>query len=176
MSQHKKLLKKLLIACALMFGFSFALIPIYTVVCKLTGINGKTSNTAAVAAASVDQTREIRVQFLARADQSIPWTFAPEVAKVTVHPGQVQVVNFRVENLTAETVVGQAIPSISPGEAAQYFKKMECFCFTQQSPQAKEIKLMRLQFYVDPALPKDLPEITLSYTLYRVPVSKVASR
>jgi cytochrome c oxidase assembly protein subunit 11 len=169
MNIHKKLLRKLLLVCALMFGFSFALIPMYTVFCKLTGINGKTSNSAAVAATIIDQQREIQVEFLAKSDRSIPWLFAPETPRVSVHPGEIKVVNFRVENLAEEYMVGQAVPSVSPGEAAQYFKKMECFCFTQQHLQAKESKLMRLQFYIDPALPKELHTITLSYTLYKVP-------
>jgi cytochrome c oxidase assembly protein subunit 11 len=168
MNLHKSLLKKLLIACALMFAFTFALVPLYSVLCKLTGINGKPSNIAAVAATQEDKQRNIKVEFLAKADQSIPWSFAPEVAQVSVHPGEIKVVNFRVENLTDEAIVGQAVPSISPGEAALYFKKMECFCFTQQPLGARETKLMRLQFYVDPALPKEFREITLSYTLYRV--------
>lgn len=150
-----------------MFGFSFALVPLYNVFCKLTGINGKTSPTAAAAATEVDQQREIQVEFLAKADHSIPWLFVPEVAKISLHPGDLQVVNFRVENLTDELIEGQAIPSVSPGEAAQYFKKMECFCFARQPLQARESKLLRLQFYIDPALPKELGTITLSYTLYR---------
>jgi cytochrome c oxidase assembly protein subunit 11 len=169
MNIHKPLLKKLLIACACMFAFSFALVPLYTVLCKLTGINGKTSNNVALASTNVDQKNAITVEFLAKADQSIPWKFAPEIENVTVHPGEIKVVNFNVENLANETIVGQAIPSVSPGEAAQYFKKMECFCFTQQSLLAKETKSMRLQFYIDPTLPKDFHTITLSYTLYRVP-------
>lgn len=169
MNIHKPLLKKLLIVCACMFAFSFALVPLYTVLCKLTGINGKTSNNVALASTNVDQRNVVTVEFLAKADQSIPWKFAPEVASVTVHPGEIKVVNFNVENLATETIVGQAIPSVSPGEAAQYFKKMECFCFTQQSLLASERKSMRLQFYLDPALPKDFHTITLSYTLYRVP-------
>lgn len=167
MKAHKHLLRKLLIVCTLMFGFSFALVPLYNVFCKLTGINGKTSSSAATGATEIDQKREIQVEFLAKADQSIPWLFAPEVATMNLHPGEVQVVNFRVENLADELIEGQAIPSVSPGEAAQYFKKMECFCFARQPLQARESKLLRLQFYIDPALPKELSTITLSYTLYR---------
>lgn len=168
MNLHKPLLKKLLIACVCMFAFSFALVPLYTVFCKLTGINGKTSNSVAVASTNIQQERTISVEFLAKADQSIPWKFAPEVERVSVHPGDIKLINFNVENLADEAMVGQAVPSVSPGEAAQYFKKMECFCFTQQPLQAKEAKAMRLQFYIDPALPKEINTITLSYTLYRV--------
>lgn len=167
MRLHQPLLKKLLIICALMFAFSFALVPLYTVFCKLTGINGKTSNTAAVASTLVDEQREISVEFLAKVDPSIAWTFAPEVARISVHPGETKVVNFRVESLANVATVGQAIPSVSPGEAAQYFKKLECFCFMRQPLSARETKLMRLQFYIDPALPKHINTLTLSYTLYK---------
>lgn len=168
MSLHKSLLRKLLITCALMFAFSFALVPLYTVICKVTGVNGKTSNVAAVAATSIDSEHLVGVEFLAKTDQSVPWEFSPEVAKVALHPGEVKVVNFNVKNMSNETVIAQAVPSVSPGEAAQYFKKMECFCFTRQSLSAGEAKAMRLQFYLDPALPKNIPTVTLSYTLYRV--------
>ncbi|HWV13816.1 MAG TPA: cytochrome c oxidase assembly protein [Cellvibrio sp.] len=168
MAQHKTLLRRLLVICALMFAFSFALVPLYSVFCKLTGINGKTSTNVAGAAAGIDSVREIKVEFLAKADHSIPWSFAPEVSQIRLHPGEVNVVNFRVENMTDEAMVGQAVPSVSPGEAAQYFKKMECFCFTRQPLQARESKLMRLQFYIDPALPKTFQTLTLSYTLFRI--------
>ncbi len=165
---HKPLLYKLLLIGACMFAFTFALIPFYSVFCKLTGLNGKTENSTAAAATTVDLQREVSVEFLATVDKSIPWTFAPEVPRVTVHPGEVKVVNFKVENLTSEAMIAQAVPSVSPGQAAQFFKKMECFCFTQQPLQGKESKLMRLQFYIDPALPAETKTVTLSYTLYRV--------
>ncbi len=169
MGLHKPLLRKLLFICVGMFAFSFALVPLYSVFCKLTGINGKVSLAPAIAATVLEAERDIKMEFLAQADKSIPWNFSPEVAQVNVHPGEKKEINFRVENLTAEAMVAQAVPSVSPGQAAQYLKKMECFCFTEQPLNAHESKLMRLQFYVDPALPKDLHTITLSYTLYRVP-------
>ena len=150
-----------------MFAFSFALVPLYSVLCKVTGINGKVAQTPAVAATSVDRQRDIRIEFLAAPDSSIPWQFEPTVKNISVHPGEISNVDFRVANMTGDNMVAQAIPSISPGQAAQYFKKMECFCFTRQTLQAHESKLMRLQFYVDPSLPKELQTITLSYTLYR---------
>jgi len=168
MNVHKTLVKKLLLICAGMFAFSFALVPVYTALCKATGINGKVALTPAETAKTIDAKREIRVEFLTKVDQSIPWSFESALDRVDVHPGEIKNIDFRVENPTAENMVAQAIPSISPGQAAQYFKKMECFCFTQQPLQAHESKLMRLQFYIDPALPGDFPTVTLSYTLYRV--------
>lgn len=169
MSLHKPLLRKLIFMCVGMFAFSFALVPLYTVLCKLTGINGKVALTPAQAATSTEMKRDIKVEFLAQTDKSIAWIFAPEVAQVSVRPGEMKDIDFRVENLASEPVVAQAIPSVSPGQAAQYLKKMECFCFQMQPLAAHERKLMRLQFYVDPELPKNLHTITLSYTLYKMP-------
>lgn len=168
MSLHKPLLRKLIFICLGMFAFSFALIPLYTVLCKLTGINGKVALTPAQAATSTEIKRDIKVEFLAQTDKSIPWTFTSEVAHISVHPGEIKEINFRVENLANEAVVAQAIPSVSPGQAAEYLKKMECFCFNKQPLNARESKLMRLQFYVDPELPKNVQTITLSYTLYKI--------
>jgi len=166
---HKPLVYKLLLIGACMFAFSFALIPLYNVFCELTGLNGKTENTAAASARTVDLQREVTVEFLATVDQSIPWTFAPEVTRMVVHPGEIKMINFRVENLTADAMVGRAVPSVAPGQAAEHFKKMECFCFIEQPLKGKESKLMPLQFYIDPALSKEVKTVTLSYTLYKVP-------
>jgi cytochrome c oxidase assembly protein subunit 11 len=165
---HKPLLKKLLFICACMFAFAFALVPLYSVLCKVTGINGKVVAIPAAAANQVDDQREVGVEFITQVDHSIPWLFSSTVDKVSVHPGEMKTIDFRVENPTNENMVAQAIPSISPGQAAEHFKKMDCFCFTQQPLQAHESKMMRLQFYIDPALPKEFNTVTLSYTLYKV--------
>lgn len=166
---HKPLIYKLLLIGACMFAFSFALIPLYNVFCELTGLNGKTENAAAASALTVDMQREVTVEFLATVDQAIPWKFEPEITRIVVHPGEVKVINYRVESLTAEAMVGRAVPSVAPGLAAEHFKKMECFCFIEQPLKGKESKLMPLQFYIDPALPKEIKTVTLSYTLYNVP-------
>lgn len=174
MSEHKVLIRKLVIICLAMFGFGFALVPLYDVFCRYTGINGKTENKAAPAARRVDKTREISVEFLANSDSSIPWTFAPEITNVSVNPGQVMVVNFMVENLKDEAMIGRAVPSVSPGEAARYFKKIECFCFVEQPLDAHQHKAMPVQFYIDPDLPEHFTTITLSYRLYRSTPQTVA--
>lgn len=167
MTSHKLLVRKLLIVCIAMFGFGFALVPLYDVFCRYTGINGKTENTAAVASKKIDQSREISVEFLANRDPGIPWRFAPEVASVVVHPGQVKVIHFQVENLSSEAMIGRAVPSVSPGEAARYFKKIECFCFVEQPLDSHQFKSMPVQFYIDPELPAHFTTITLSYRLYK---------
>ncbi|HSC66793.1 MAG TPA: cytochrome c oxidase assembly protein, partial [Cellvibrio sp.] len=138
MTPHTLLIRKLVVICVAMFGFGFALVPLYDVFCRYTGINGKTENTAAPASRRVDETRKINVEFLANSDSAIPWSFAPEVARVAVHPGEVKIINFLVENLSGAATIGRAVPSVSPGEAARYFKKIECFCFVEQPLNARE--------------------------------------
>ena len=164
---HQPLIKRLLLVTALMFGFGFALVPLYDVFCDLTGINGKTSTMAATAdKAVVDAKRTVTIEFLARPNADMPWLFAPQTQKMTVHPGEIKLVYYEAQNPTAGTMTGQAVPSVSPGQAALYFNKMECFCFNQQVLTAGQKLLMPLQFYVDPALPEQFSTITLSYTLY----------
>lgn len=169
MQLHRTLVTKLLLVTALMFGFGFALVPLYDVFCEVTGINGKTSNVPATALVDgVDTSREITIEFLARPNKDMPWIFKPEIRRLTVHPGEVHVMNYFAENPTAQMIVGQAVPSVSPGQAALYLHKIECFCFTQQQLAAGRNMLMPVQFYVDPALPAQFSTITLNYTLYDV--------
>lgn len=166
---HRPLLVRLLCSVLAMFGFGFALVPLYDVFCQITGINGKTRSEAATAARALpDQQRMITVQFLARPDKGMPWVFEPEVKQVEVHPGQISVVHYQASNPTGNSMVAQAVPSVSPGTAALYFNKMECFCFNQQRLAGGAGLMMPLRFYIDPALPADIQTITLSYTLYDV--------
>lgn len=169
MQLHRTLVSKLLLVTVLMFGFGFALVPLYDVFCEVTGINGKTSNVpATVLADGIDTSREVTIEFLARPNKDMPWIFQPEIRRLTVHPGEVHVVNYLAENPTGRMIVGQAVPSVSPGQAALYLHKIECFCFTQQQLAAGNKMLMPVQFYVDPALPAQFSTITLNYTLYDV--------
>ncbi|WP_333606985.1 cytochrome c oxidase assembly protein [Arsukibacterium sp.] len=166
---HKPLVGKLAIIALAMFGFGFALVPLYDVFCEVTGINGKTSNVAATTdAAQIDVSREVTIEFLARPNQDMPWVFKPEVRRMKVHPGEIHIMNYIAENPTSRMIVGQAVPSVSPGQAALFFHKIECFCFTQQQLAGGKDMLMPLQFYVDPALPAQFSTITLNYTLYDV--------
>lgn len=152
-----------------MFGFGFALVPLYDVFCDITGLNGKTNNAAATYLADgIDTSRTITVQFITRTAKGIPWKFEPVVNEVTVHPGEVKFVNFYAKNQSNHDIIGQAVPSVAPGIAAGYFQKIECFCFTQQPLKANEEVEMGLQFYVDRELPMDITTLTLSYTLYDI--------
>lgn len=153
-----------------MFVFAVGVMPpLYDVICDITGLNGKTSNQAESAdKAVVQEDRVITIQFLAKADPAMPWDFKPNVRSIKVHPGEIKLVDFHVRNLEPTTIVGQAIPSVTPSNATAYFKKTECFCFTQQELAGGASMDMPLIFYVDPDLPKNVSTITLSYTLFNI--------
>lgn len=164
-----KTVKKLMLIVFAMFGFGFALVPLYDVFCDITGLNGKTSNVAAqLNENGVDESRLITVQFISHLSKGIPWQFEPMVKEIQVHPGEMKLVKFYAKNESINDIVGQAVPSVSPGKAAIYFQKIECFCFNQQPLKAHEDVEMALQFYVDTELPEEVSTITLSYTLYDI--------
>ena len=150
-----------------MFAFGFALVPLYEVFCEITGINGKTGGRyESTEVAEVDRNRTVTVQFVAQNGPDMPWVFHPETSGVKVHPGEPVTVHFRAENPTAQTMTGQAVPSLAPSEGTLYFHKTECFCFYQQELRAGEGIDMPLVFIVDADLPADIHKLTLSYTLY----------
>lgn len=167
-----KTVKKLVLVVFAMFGFGFALVPLYDVFCDITGLNGKTNTTAATYQADgIDRSRLVKVQFLSRNAKGIPWQFEPLINEVTVHPGEMKLVKFYAKNESTLDIVGQAVPSVSPGRAAVYLQKIECFCFNSQPLKASEDIEMALQFYIDPELPADISTLTLSYTLYDITAS-----
>lgn len=164
-----KTVKKLVLVVFAMFGFGFALVPLYDVFCDITGLNGKTATTAAsINEEGVDESRTITVQFISRTAKGIPWQFEPMINEIKVHPGEMKLVKFYAKNESLNDIIGQAIPSVSPGKAAIYFQKIECFCFNSQPLKAQEDIEMALQFYVDAELPEEVTTITLSYTLYDI--------
>ena len=167
--QHTKLIKKLVLTVFAMFGFGFALVPLYNVFCDVTGLNGKTNSTAAeYTADGVDTSRNIRVQFISHVSSGMPWDFSPMTKEVSVHPGEIKLIKFYAKNNANQEVIGQAVPSVSPGIAHSYFQKIECFCFNQQPLKAEQAVEMAVQFYIDPELPKDITTLTLSYTLFNI--------
>ena len=166
---HMKIVRQLLFVVVGMFCFGFILVPLYDVFCDITGLNGKTRDDAAVyQQIEVDETRWVTVQFVARTHQQMPWLFAPESRSVKVRPGALTVVNFNAQNQSGKHMVGQAVPSVTPGTAAVYLNKTDCFCFNQQPLSAGESLLMPMQFYVDPQLPKHISHFTVQYTLYDI--------
>lgn len=168
-SLNRQMLGKLLVIAGLMFGFGYALIPIYKKICEITGINILTTKEAgleAVGNTQVDKTRTITVEFDANAQG--PWRFRPTVNSVQVHPGEMAQVLYEVVNTQARSIHAQAIPSYAPQQAERHFKKMECFCFQQQTLGPNEAKQMPVVFYIDPALPANVKTVTLSYTFFEV--------
>lgn len=174
---NKKVITKLLVTVVLMFGFGFALVPLYDVFCSVTGLNGKTGDqVSSFDVSKIDTSREIKVEFLTSLNESMPWEFKALQDSVKVHPGQPTKVEFRVRNTTDRDMIGQAVPSVAPGIAASYFKKTECFCFTEQKLKAGEEKVMPVVFIVDPSISEDVHEITLSYTFFIKPGTEGAER
>ena len=168
---NKKLALKLVWILAGALVFAFALVPLYDVICSVTGLNGKTSNSATTATAQqVDASREVTVLFVSSVMPGLGWNFYPKQNSITVHPGQVTTVMFEAKNITSEEVAGQAIPSVTPGKASAHLKKIECFCFVRQSLKPGEVKELPLRFFVSADLPPEVHELTLSYSFF--PASK----
>lgn len=165
-----KTVAKLSVVVVAMFAFVFVvMVPLYDVLCDALGINGKTSGERyEVVSAAVDQSREVKIQFMASNNDGMPWEFRPTDTVLRVHPGEVSDTVFFARNPMPKDMVAQAIPSVSPARAAAYFHKTECFCFNQQPLQAGDDTEMPLQFIVDKDLPADIKTITLSYTLFDV--------
>jgi len=152
---------QLLVLVVAMFGFGFALVPLYDVFCQLLGINGKTDARAAEVVEAPDLSREIVVEFVTTINEQAPWEFRATVTEMRVHPGKLYNMTFFARNLTAQPLVGQAVPSVAPGQAAKYFRKTECFCFDQQNFSANEGRDMTVVFILDPELPQHVDRITL---------------
>ena len=163
---NRLLLVKLGVVVVVMFGFGFALVPFYDQICRATGLRD-IGTPDEVKNTQVDLTRSVRLELDANASK-LPWRFRPLTPIVAVHPGEVAQVVYEVENLSARPVTGQAVPSYGPQLAANYFRKLECFCFTRQVLAAHEKRQMPVLFVIDPKLPKDVPTITLSYTFFEV--------
>ena len=166
---NASMLGKLLVIAVMMFGFGYALVPIYKQICEITGVNILTPKDISVKEISnsqIDRSREITVEF--DANTQGPWRFRPTVSSMKVHPGEMTQIVYEVVNKQAYKMDAQAIPSYAPQQASNYFKKMECFCFKQQTLEANEARQMPVVFYIDPTLPKEVKTITLSYTFFEV--------
>jgi cytochrome c oxidase assembly protein subunit 11 len=166
-AENKRMLRKLLVIAAGMFAFGYALVPFYEKICEVTGVRDLLRPDEVAKNTQVDRTRRVTIEFDANL-HNLQWTFKPLQANVVAHPGEFVHVMYEVTNTAQRPVSGQAIPSYGPALAAQYFKKMECFCFTKQTFGPGESRKMPVVFVVDPALPGDVNTITLSYTFFEV--------
>ncbi|MEQ1438399.1 cytochrome c oxidase assembly protein [Fontimonas sp. SYSU GA230001] len=159
---------RLLAVTAGMFGFGFALVPLYNMLCDAIGLNGKVEMRAAQAAAMPDLDRTVTVEFLTTVNGGRPWKFHAEQPSIEVHPGQLYTVNFSVTNTEDHAIVAQAVPQVTPWEAAKHLKKTECFCFNNQPFTAGEQKTMPVVFMLDPELPRHVDRVTMLYTFFDV--------
>jgi len=165
------LIARLLLLVVAMFAFGFALVPLYDVMCKAFGINGKTGD-AYRGEQVIDQTRQVRVQFLSTNAADMVWAFYPRNDQLEVYPGAVNEMIFIAQNPTDRPMTAQAVPSVSPGPAAAWFHKTECFCFTQQHLEPGQRIEMPVRFIVDRELPPEIRHLTLAYTLFDISASR----
>ena len=166
--ENRRLLVRLGISAVVMFGFGFLLVPFYEKICEATGINNLLQpDKVSVENTQVDRSRTVLVQFDANL-HDLPWRFQPQQRSVSVHPGELVHVAYEVGNNRNLPITGQAVPSYGPQVAGQYFRKLDCFCFTQQTLAPGEQRTMPLVFVLDPKLPADVTTITLSYTFFEI--------
>ena len=164
--ENRRLSTRLAIVAVGMFGFGFALVPFYNQICAALGIN-TLQQADAVVNTQVDTSRTVTIQLDSNA-HNLPWRFKPLVSHVEVHPGEITTVEYEIVNVRGAAVTGQAVPSYGPQHAGEYFKKIECFCFTQQTLAANETRRMPVTFVVDPKLPRSVRSIAVSYTFFEV--------
>ena len=167
---NRRLVRGLWLFAAGSFAFGFALVPLYSVLCSLTGYGDRSqlarASIAQAATVSAATDRTITVEFLSSVPTFGEWEFRPEAASLNAQPGRLYEAKFYAKNLRAQAVTGQAIPSISPLQATQYFHKTECFCFTPQQFGAEEGRDMVVRFSVDPQLPVNIDRLTLAYGMF----------
>ena len=166
---NKPLLTKLALMVVAMFAFAvFVMPPLYTLLCDILGVGGKTGSEYQAVETKVDTSRTVDVQFVTMKNATMPWEFRPNQTSVSVHPGEATTVSFYAHNRTGEDMVGQAIPNLVPFNVAEYFHKTECFCFNSQPLASGEEADLELVFVVDPDLPPSVNSLTLSYTVFDI--------
>jgi cytochrome c oxidase assembly protein subunit 11 len=166
-SNNVATLRKLLVVACGMFGFGFLLVPLYEKICEVTGINN-VLRADTVTSTQVDTGRVLTIEFDANLRNDLPWSFQPLETRVRFHPGELVHTTFEVRNNSDRPVTGQAIPSYAPQLAGRHFKKLDCFCFTQQTLQPGEVRVMPVAFVIEKGLPPEVNTVTLSYTFFEV--------
>ena len=165
---NRRLFIRLALVALGMFGFGYPLVPFYYQICAAWNVNSLGQVDEKPVNTQVDASRTITVEFDSNAHGQLPWRFKPLVNHIEVHPGELATVEYEVVNERREAITGQAVPSYGPERAAEYFRKIECFCFSQQTLAPGETRRMPVVFVVDPKLPKDVTNIALSYTFFEV--------
>jgi cytochrome c oxidase assembly protein subunit 11 len=173
-ADNRSMLKRLAFFALVMFGFGFAMVPFYRAICDAVGLNSLVARDSAAANSQVDESRWVTVEFDANT-RGLPWSFTPERRSMRVHPGALVHVVYEVRNDSAQSVVGQAVPSYGPKDAGPYFRKLECFCFQKQAFAPGERREMPVVFVIDPSLPKEVATVTLSYTFFQLNAAPAAA-
>lgn len=187
MRSHRRLLIKLLLVVTVSFAFGFALVPLYDALCLATGLNGKTAGNANVGVGGIsrpatappsriDTSRVVTVEFTGTVMPGLPWDMQALISSLDLHPGELHQAMFRVHNRSDKPIIGQAIPSVSPGLAAQHFEKLDCFCFAQQTLAPGETKELPVTFIVKPEIDQDIRTITLAYAFFNTVDPKAAAK
>ena len=170
--ERKKITKRFWITLVsvpvLMFFFAYAMVPIYEVLCEITGFNGKTGTVETEQLYEVNEERVVSVSFFAATSPGFPVQFAPKVASMDVVPGKFYTTSYIAKNTTDEMIYGQAIPSVAPTDAALHFKKLECFCFIKQEFKPNEEVEMTLRFVIEPEMEERIKDVSLSYNFYKL--------
>lgn len=164
---HRKLVRKLVLLAVGMFGFGFAMWPLYNVFCDLTGLGGRGVKVVENAGEMEVSDRQVKVRFDATVNSGLPWIFHAKEKSMRVSLGEMSEAFYLAMNPTDKAMAGQAIYNVTPPEASLYFVKTECFCFTEQVLQANESREMPVYYFIQPDLPEHIKEVTLSYTFYR---------
>jgi len=159
---------KLIAAPILMFGFAFAMVPLYDILCEITGFNGTTGTVDSEQQYEVDEDRLVEVSFFASTMPGFPVQFGPKVTSMDVVPGKFYTTSYIAKNNTDFEVIGQAVPSVAPTDAALYFKKLECFCFTRQVFKPHEEVEMTLRFVIEPEMDMNIQDVSLSYNFFKL--------
>lgn len=182
---HRVLVLRLLLMVGLAFSFGFALVPLYDVFCKATGFNGKTTDGRFTqgglqqktdrATLAVDSSRLVTVEFTSTVMPGLPWEVRPLSHQLDLHPGEFQTARFLVSNHSTETITAHAVPSVTPGQAAQHFEKIDCFCFTQQTLLPGEARELAVAFIVKPELDRQISTVSLAYSFFKATPSTTAA-
>jgi cytochrome c oxidase assembly protein subunit 11 len=174
---NRRLATRLAGAALGMFAFGYALVPLYDVFCELTGLGGKTGREAAVTAGGeVDRSRFVTVELVGGTEAKLPWAFRPLTGRIRLHPGELREVRFYAHNRSPGTITARAVPSVTPGPAAQFLSKLECFCFSDQRLEPGEARTLAVRFSVSPRIPRDVSTLTLAYTFFEKPADSAAGR
>jgi cytochrome c oxidase assembly protein subunit 11 len=165
--ENTRTLKKLLVVACVMFGFGFAMVPFYKKLCEVTGLNSIVKPQP-ITNTQVDASRSLTMEFDSNVRSGLPWSFRPLQKSVSFHPGELVQVEFEVTNHSDKAITGQAIPSWGPQVAGRHLRKLDCFCFTQQTLQPGEVRRMPVVFVIETTLPQDVNYVTMSYTFFGV--------